>query len=111
MIVRFLGEDDIGGEWVYRYSGSIMMLVLKDYSPDMAQVAAQRVLQRFAEPFLIDDVEQYAEAAIGVAVYDSSVVECEDLYRAVTLSLYRANEYGRNSFAFFRIVFTSCIFS
>ena len=101
LIVRFLGEDDIGGEWVYRYSGSIMMLVLKDYSPDMAQVAAQRVLQRFAEPFLIDDVEQYAEAAIGVAVYDSSVVECEDLYRAATLSLYRANEYGRNSVAFF----------
>ncbi len=101
LIVRFLGDRDIGGEFVYRYSGSIMMLVLKEYTPDEAQQTAQKILERFSQPFIIDDVEQYAEAAIGVAVYDSSVVECEDLYRAATLSLYRANEYGRNSVAFF----------
>ena len=101
LIVEYLSEDEIGGESVYRYSGSIMMIVLNGYSPDKAQTTAQEILSRFSDPFIIDDVEQYAEAAIGVAVYDSSVVECEDLYRAATLSLYRANEYGRNSVAFF----------
>ncbi len=101
LIVRFLSSEDIAGEYVYRYSGSIMMLILKGATPDSAQFTAQKILDRFGEPFLIDDVEQYAEAAIGVAVFDSSVAECEDLYRAATLSLYRANEYGRNSVAFF----------
>lgn len=107
LIVRFLGSDDIGGEMVYRYSGSIMMIVLKNETADSAQQTAQRILKRFSEPFMIDDVEQYAEASIGVAVFDSSVAECEDLYRAATLSLYRANEYGRNSVAFYNHEFNS----
>ena len=46
-------------------------------------------------------MEQYAEAAIGIAVYNSSTMSSEDLYRAATLSLYRANEYGKNTFAFY----------
>lgn len=107
LIVDFLGGEDIGRDCVYRYSGSIMMLVLKKYTPDEAQAVAHKILKRFSEPFYIDDVEQYAEAAIGVAIFDSSVAECEDLYRAATLSLYRANEYGRNSFAFFNREFHS----
>ncbi len=107
LIAEFLGEDEIGGESVYRYSGSIMMLVLKGYSPDKAQTTAQNILKRFSHPFIIDDVEQYAEVSIGVAVFDPSVAESEDLYRAATLSLYRANEYGRNSMAFFNREFHS----
>ena len=107
LIVDFLGEDNVGSDSVYRYSGSIMMLILRKYNTDEAQAVAHKILKRFSEPFYIDDVEQYAEAAIGVAVFDSSVAECEDLYRAATLSLYRANEYGRNSFAFFNREFHS----
>ncbi len=101
LVVSYLGNEDVGGEFVYRYSGSIMLIVLNDCKPDYAQEIARRILDRFEQPFVIDNVEQYAEAAIGVAVFDESVKECEDLYRAVTLSLYRANEYGRNSYAFF----------
>jgi len=107
LIVRFLESEDVGGESVYRYSGSIMMIILKNTSAEKAQSVAHNILNRFSEPFMIDDVEQFAEAAIGVAVYDSSVTQCEDLYRAATLSLYRANEYGRNSFAFFNREFYS----
>ncbi len=107
LIVDFLCSEEIGGEYVYRYSGSIMMLILRNYTPERAQSVAQKILERFGNPFLIDEVEQYAEAAIGVAIFDSSVSECEDLYRAATLSLYRANEYGRNSFAFFNNEFHS----
>ncbi len=101
MIAQYLESDDVGGEFVYRYSGSIMLIILNDYKPDEAQNTAQKILDRFEQPFIIDNVQQYAEVAIGVAVFDESVNHCEDLYRAVTLSLYRANEYGRNSFAFF----------
>lgn len=101
LIVNYLKTDDVGGDFVYRYSGSIMFIILDEYKPDEAQNVARTILERFEKPFIIDNVEQYAEVSIGVAIYDESVNECEDLYRAVTLSLYRANEYGRNSFAFF----------
>ncbi len=101
MIAQYLESEDVGGQYVYRYSGSIMLIILNDCRPDEAQQAAQKILDRFEKPFVIDNVQQYAEVAIGVALFDESVNQCEDLYRAVTLSLYRANEYGRNSFAFF----------
>ncbi len=101
MIAKYLESEDVGGEYVYRYSGSIMLVILNDCRPDEAQITAQKILDRFEHPFIIENVEQYAEVAIGVAVFDESISQCEDLYRAVTLSLYRANEYGRNSFAFF----------
>lgn len=101
MIAQYLESDEVGGQYVYRYSGSIMLIILPDFKPDEAQGAAQKILDRFEKPFVIDNVQQYAEVSIGVAVFDESVCNSEDLYRAVTLSLYRANEYGRNSFAFF----------
>ena len=100
-IASFLSEPDIGGDGVYRYSGSIMMIIAKDCTAEEAQEKTKKILDRIHQPFLIDGVEQYAEAAIGIAVFNSSTVSGEDLYRASTLSLYRANEYGKNTFAFY----------
>ena len=100
-IADFLSQPDIGGEGVYRYSGSIMMVIARDCSAETAQDITKRILDRIHSPFYIDGVEQYAEAAIGIAVFNSSTVSGEDLYRAATLSLYRANEYGKNTFAFY----------
>ena len=100
-VANFISSSEIGGEGLYRYSGSIMMIVARECSADEAQDITKRILNRIREPFMIDGVEQYAEAAIGIAVYNSSTMSSEDLYRAATLSLYRANEYGKNTFAFY----------
>ena len=100
-IADFLSSPDIGGNGVYRYSGSIMMVIARDCTAEVAQEITKKILQRIREPFIIDGIEQYAEAAVGIAVFNSSTVSGEDLYRAATLSLYRANEYGKNTFAFY----------
>ncbi|MBR5090365.1 MAG: GGDEF domain-containing protein [Ruminiclostridium sp.] len=101
MIADFLSLPEIGGDGVYRYSGSIMMIISQNCTAEEAQDKTQKILERIREPFIIDGVEQYAETAIGIAVYNGSTVSGEDLYRAATLSLYRANEYGKNTFAFY----------
>lgn len=100
-VAQYLTEPEIGGEGVYRYSGSIIMIILQDRTAEEAQTITKKILDRIRKPFVIDGVEQYAETAIGIAVYNSSTVSGEDLYRAATLSLYRANEYGKNTFAFY----------
>ncbi len=107
MVSEFLSLPEIAGDSVYRYSGSILMLLLPEETNEGAQKLAQDVLSRFSEPFIIDGVEQYAETAVGVASYNPSVARIEDLYRAAALSLYRANEYGKNSLAFFSREFYS----
>ena len=100
-VAEYLSAPEIGGDSVYRYSGSIMMIIAPDCSAEKAQEITKNILRRIHEPFIIDGVEQYAETAIGIAVYNSSTISSEDLYRAATLSLYRANEYGKNTFAFY----------
>lgn len=100
MIADGLTRPDIGGDAVYRYSGSIFFLLLTDMDADEAKRIAHSILARFSEPFLIDGAEQYAEAAVGVAAFGPAITKSEDLYRAALLSLYRANEYGKNSLAF-----------
>ncbi len=100
-IAEYLSQPEIGGDGVYRYSGSIMMIIAQDCSAERAQEITRSIIERIKKPFSIDGVDQYAESAIGIAVYNSSTVSSEDLYRAATLSLYRANEYGKNTFAFY----------
>lgn len=100
-IAEFLSDPEIGGEGVYRYSGSIMMIISAECSAESAQEKTKKILDRIQHPFMIDGVEQYAEVAVGIAIYNGSTLSCEDLYRAATLSLYRANEYGKNTFAFY----------
>lgn len=101
LIADFFSEDSIAGELVYRYSGSIMMLVLAGKDAEYALSIVHKIIDRFRLPFYVDNVEQYAEAVIGIAPYDDSTATEEDLYRSATLSLYRANEYGKNSYAFY----------
>lgn len=100
MICGELTRPEIGGEAVYRYSGSIFFLLLTDTDAETAQRIAQTILSRLSEPFMLDGAEQYAETAIGLAAFGPAVASSEDLYRTVLLSLYRANEYGKNSLAF-----------
>lgn len=100
-IAEFLSQPEIGGDGVYRYSGSIMMIIAQNCTADEAQAKTKEIIKRIKEPFIIDGLKQYAETAIGIAVYNSATDSGEDLYRAATLSLYRANEYGKNTFAFY----------
>ncbi len=100
MISDELTRPEIGGEAVYRYSGSIFFLLLTDTDAEAAQRIAQTILSRFSAPFMLDGAEQYVESAVGIAAFGPAVAKSEDLYRTVLLSLYRANEYGKNSLAF-----------
>ena len=100
-IAEYLSQPDIGGDGVYRYSGSIMMIIAQNCTAEEAQVKTKKIIERIKDPFVIDGLKQYAETAIGIAVYNSATDSGEDLYRAATLSLYRANEYGKNTFAFY----------
>lgn len=100
MIADELTRPGIGGDAVYRYSGSIFFLLLTDTDAEAAQQIARTILARFSAPFMLDGAEQYVESAVGIAPFGPAVAKNEDLYRTVLLSLYRANEYGKNTLAF-----------
>lgn len=100
-IVRYIEQLDFEGKTVYRFTGSIMMILLDGADGNAAKSFCEQFLERFKKPWLIEGAEHYMEAGVGICLYPVNAETCEDIYKASTLSMYRAVEYGKNSYAFF----------
>lgn len=100
-IVRFVEQMDFAGKAVYRFTGSIMMILLDGADGNAARDFSEMFLERFKKPWIIDGAEHYMEVGVGICLYPVNAATCEDIYKASTLSMYRAVEYGKNSYAFF----------
>lgn len=64
--------------------------------------AANKVMPRPAQPFVLNGIEVLATASVGVAVYPRDSADNETLLKNADLALYRAKEAGRNAFRLFR---------
>jgi diguanylate cyclase (GGDEF)-like protein/PAS domain S-box-containing protein len=83
------------GDTVARLSGDEFALLLQ-YNARAAEGArvAQKVLDRLAEPFHLDDHRLHLTAAIGISLHPSDGEDAEALLRSAYLALYRARELG-----------------
>lgn len=104
-ISKYIDGTELKGKRVYRFSGSVLMIVLKGSTPVQAKEFIESLLSRFRRPWLINGEEHYMEIIAGAAVYPENGSTEEDVYRAATLSMYRAGEFGRNSYAFYACEF------
>jgi diguanylate cyclase (GGDEF)-like protein len=62
---------------------------------------AQRVIDRLAEPFVLDGQNLYASACIGIALYPADGTHAETLQSHADAALHRAKEHGRGVLRFF----------
>lgn len=104
-IGEYLKEMPVSGKTVYRYSGSVMMIILQGYEINEVREIANHIVSRFNRPWEIDGLNQFVEAGMGISLYPINGNTCEDLYRSANLSLNRAVEYGKNTFAFYSTEF------
>ncbi|MDP1929897.1 MAG: EAL domain-containing protein [Gammaproteobacteria bacterium] len=71
-------------------------------SPDEAGLIARDLLNVLKGPFILsNNVQVYAEACIGVAVYPDNGSNVEDLMRNADTAMYKAKKQGRNKFCFY----------
>lgn len=79
-----------------RLGGDEFTVLLEDIS-DLAQAirVAERILERWAAPFVIDGQEVVVSASIGIAMSSDSYTEAEGLVRDAEIAMYRAKQAGK----------------
>ena len=91
-----------GVDTIARTGGDEFMVILSGLSStrDAAKIA-QRVLDGFSDPFLVEGHEIFVSTSIGVSFYPADGADTETLVKHADAAMYRAKEHGRNSCQFF----------
>lgn len=66
------------------------------YDPSYLKHAADLINQRFQEPFIVDDLELYSTASIGISVYPDHGDDLDLLTSCADIAMYKAKDNGRN---------------
>ena len=66
-----------------------------------ASAAADRVIESFAQPFLIESLEVFVTASMGMALNDSGTESAEDLIRNADLAMYAAKTANKGRYEVF----------
>lgn len=90
-------EDTIG-----RQGGDEFLLLLPEVKQeeDVALVA-DKILQVFATPFLLEENEVFITPSIGISIYPTDGEDRETLVKQADTAMYHAKELGRNNYQFY----------
>ncbi len=87
---------------VARLGGDEFVVILPNVrNESIARAMADRLLDRLAEAFTVDDVDHYVSASIGIVLFPEDGDSVETLLRNADAAMYRAKDAGRSCFEFF----------
>jgi diguanylate cyclase (GGDEF)-like protein/PAS domain S-box-containing protein len=97
-----LQETLRSGDIVARLGGDEFIAILTPLrSPEDASVVAQKMLDRLAQPFTINNQQVFVSASIGITLYPEDSDNVTALIKNADAAMYRAKELGRNGYQFF----------
>jgi EAL domain-containing protein (putative c-di-GMP-specific phosphodiesterase class I) len=74
-----------------------VLLIEELKTADEAMISANRVLERFNEPFQIAGVEVVISPSIGIAIFPDDASDANVLLKCADLAMYEAKSAGRNT--------------
>jgi len=94
-----LRKDDT----VARFGGDEFVLILPDIDglADAIQVA-QKIVERFRKPFLIDTHQLVVTTSIGIAVYPNDGLDEGILLKNADIAMYQAKQAGRARYQLYK---------
>ncbi|MBO9598330.1 MAG: diguanylate cyclase, partial [Cohnella sp.] len=91
------GADREGGSTVARLGGDEFIVLLKDVQDvSPVKLIADRLIQGFQNPFVIENLELFTTASIGMSIYPDDGADLDTLYRCADIAMYKAKENGKN---------------
>ncbi len=94
------GSD--GGNRVARLGGDEFTVLLHDVGSSFnAAHVAQRIIETFAVPFVLDIYKVRVSPSIGIAYYPLDGGSADELLRNADTAMYNAKQRGRNTFSFY----------
>ena len=95
---RCLRTDDT----VARIGGDEFTLLLEDIAgQEGCVVVAEKVLERFSEPFDLSGHDDYLSPSLGIALHPDNGDDADTLLRNADAAMYQAKHHGGNTFAFY----------
>ncbi len=91
-----------GYDTVARLGGDEFAILLPEVrsGDDLGRIA-NKILQAFNEPFLLEGKEVFVSSSIGIAVYPTDSEDGDDLVKQADSAMYFAKRSGRNNFRFY----------
>ncbi|HUL12381.1 MAG TPA: EAL domain-containing protein [Methylococcaceae bacterium] len=98
-LTRTLRSKDV----IFRIGGDEFAVILEDIADrdDVASIA-DKLVQTFAFPFLLEDHEVHISASLGVSVCPDDATDPYALLRHADTAMYYAKERGKNTYQFFQ---------
>lgn len=93
------------GDTVARFGGDEFVLILPDLKgADDAIRVAQKIVDSFQKPFLIDTHQLMVTTSIGIAVYPDDGTDEGSLLKNADIAMYQAKQAGRNRYRLYHEV-------
>jgi len=91
------------GDTIARFGGDEFLLILPDLETieDAIQVA-QKIIDSFCKPFLIDTHQLVVTTSIGIAVYPDDGTDDDILLRNADIAMYQAKQAGRARYEIYK---------
>src|SRR4051812_3913227 len=101
-VARRLGEALRPHDTIARFGGDEFTVLCEELADgDEAEAIAGRIVEVFAEPFVLAGGEVYLSTSVGIALAGGPDERPEDLIRAADAAMYRAKERGKARFEVF----------
>ncbi len=80
--------------------GGDEFIVLITHVHDAAKLeqVANQLIERFQQPFLVDELELYTTASLGMSMYPDDGIDMDVLTRCADIAMYKAKEHGKNQY-------------
>jgi diguanylate cyclase (GGDEF)-like protein/PAS domain S-box-containing protein len=87
---------------IARMGGDEFIVVLSEiHVPEDAAHTAHNLLEKFLEPFELDQQEIYTSVSVGISLYPIDGVTTESLLKNADIAMNHVKQHGRNSFYFY----------
>lgn len=94
-----------GSDTVSRTGGDEFVILLADSkNGEDAALTAEKILELFNLPHILDNHQLHVSTSIGISVYPTDGMDAETLIKNADTAMYNAKENGRNNYQFFKPV-------
>ncbi len=97
-ILQMLREVDT----LCRVGGDEFVAFLQEADAIGAEIVARRILEKLAQPFLLDSVNFSMGCSIGIAMYPADGRTLDTLVQCADTAMFRVKERGRGNFRFYQ---------